>query len=596
MSARAVLLVCGLWLAASAAEATVRAWVDHTEVASGDTVELTLEHDGQTDELPDLAALRQDFDIVSSARSSNVQIINGAVSAGTELQLALVPKRSGVLTVPAITWGAEHSLALKVTVSAAGGASGAGGAQAARDVFLETSFEPAQPYVQAAVNVTVRLFAAVPLHRASLDLPGSADVLVQQVGADSHTTAERNGRHYQVIERHYVLFPQHSGTLEVPGADLEAQVAIGASDTPPDNQVFADIWSRFPFGGLWGRLRSLHLHGEPIKLAVQPRPAAAFAQYWLPARDVTLAADWHPDRHDTHVGDPLTLTLHLEALGLTAAQLPDLSALLELPPGLKAYPDQARLTNGSRADTVLGQREQSVALIADQAGHFTIPALHLHWWDTASNAARETVLPEEVLDVLPAPGARVAAAPSKPPVNAGAAVPARRAAADISAGGLSSLPWVAVALGFALLWVLTLLAWWVASRRRVAAAQRAGASGESQGPSARARPTARDTWRAFREGCERNDPLAARRALLDWAAARWPEAKGLGLRAVAERLEAGKLAADELLGLLLDLERACYAGGEWRGAALLEALGKAAPSAAAPTSRKPVILGPLYGD
>jgi hypothetical protein len=60
---------------------------------------------------------------------------------------------------------------------------------------------------------------------------------------------------------------------------------------------------------------------------------------------------------------------------------------------------------------------------------------------------------------------------------------------------------------------------------------------------------------------------------------------------VAERLEAGAL-----LPLLLDLERACYAGGEWRGAPLLEALGKAGPSAAASTARKPMILGPLYGD
>ncbi len=579
---RLALVVGALLLGGSAAEATVHAGLDRTEVPAGETVELNLEHDGQTDELPDLGALRQDFDIVSSSRSSRVQIINGAVSASTELALTLAPKRSGVLTVPAIVWGTDRSLPLRLTVEGAGAA---GASRADRDVFLEIHAEPTQPYVQAAVDLTVRLYAAVPLHRASLDLPASSDLLVQQIGADSSSTAERNGRHYQVIERHYLLFPQHSGTIDVPGVQLEAQVATGARDTPLDNQVFADIWSRFPFGGLWGRVKTLRLRGDPLALEVRPRPAAAFAQYWLPARALTLRAEWHPDRLETRVGDPLTLSLHLEAVGLTAAQLPDLAALLELPAGLKAYPDQPRLSNGSRDGTVVGEREQNVALIAEAPGHYTLPELRVHWWDTRDNQPREATLAAVGLDVLPGAAAAV------PPAPAAAAAPVRRARpAAPGAWDVATRPWIALAAGFALLWLLTLLGWWTATRRRRGDARVRAPPPAPDGTAVPTRAAVRAAWRRVREACERDAPAEARRALLDWAAVRWPLRRTSGLRALGERL-----GLVELPPLLRDLERACYAGGEWRGAPLLRALAGAGEPAAPPSPPR-ATLRPLYED
>ena len=89
-----------------------------------------------------------------------------------------------------------------------------------------------------------------------------------------------------------------------------------------------------------------------------PGRRAAGASYWLPARNVSLQATLESLSLEAHVGDPITVDLKLQADGLTAAQLPDLSALLKLPSGLKAYPDQPNLKDDHRDRTSSAPRSE----------------------------------------------------------------------------------------------------------------------------------------------------------------------------------------------------------------------------------------------
>ncbi len=200
-------------LMAVTAQGAVTARLDANQVGAGESVRLTLQYEGQTRDQPDLTPLQQDFDIVSTSRSNNMQIINGTVSSHTETQVVLSPKHAGQISMPQITWAGERSNPLTLTVSATAAAQ-------PDSVFLETIVDQKQPYVQAAVNVTVRVYSGEQLLQASLDFAGNGDVLVQQVGADRNRTLDKNGRQYEVVERHYVLFPQKSGELKIPGPQL----------------------------------------------------------------------------------------------------------------------------------------------------------------------------------------------------------------------------------------------------------------------------------------------------------------------------------------------------------------------------------------
>src|SRR5690348_12831786 len=148
---RRFLLLWVLSLAATLpAQAALRAWVDNPQVAPGETVRLTLAHDGQTNSRPDLGPLKKDFDVVGSSTSSQVQIVNGKVSSTTQLELSLSPKHGGPLTIPSITWDSDRSQPLTLNVASnAGGANNGGASTAPNRVFVDTEVDQKTPYVQA---------------------------------------------------------------------------------------------------------------------------------------------------------------------------------------------------------------------------------------------------------------------------------------------------------------------------------------------------------------------------------------------------------------------------------------------------------------
>lgn len=578
-------LVLALALAmAGPARADVSASLDASQIALGDTVRLTLERDGGAGGQPDLAPLQQSFDILGTSSSTMIELVNGSASEKKEVVLTLAAKHSGHLIIPSLVWNGEHSQPLSLTVTGPDGTGEPAGTstQGGPSVFMETSVSPEQPYVQAAVQLTVRLFAADPLYHADLELPESGDVVAKQVGSDESSRAERNGLSYQVFTRHYLLFPLHSGKLTLQGPVLDAEVAVRQAPSAFGNDPFG--------GGLFGgpllqTVRPIRLHAKPIALSVRARPANAVGSYWLPARDVTLSATWTPAKLTAQAGDPISLDLDLRADGLTAAQLPDLTSLLSVPRGLKSYPDQPKLSDSAQGSTLVGSRDQTIAFMASSPGHYTIPALTVSWWDTQTNQPRIATMAAQTLSILPAPGTAPAAsttsaaapaggasgAPVPPtehptnPVTARAASQHAPVAAPAGKSASASSEWQWISLALATVWLATVGGWLWSRRSRAA---RAKANPPRQPASTAPRPPAElaKERAAFRAACEANDAHAARAHLLAWATTLW-ESTPAGVSAIAARLGDATLA-----DLLRDLDRACYAGGAWQGRPLAAAL------------------------
>jgi len=592
----AVLLLFLVGCAVTAqAFAGVTASLDSTQVAVGETVQLTLERDGGGGGQPDVAVLQQDFDILGTSSSTNISLTNGGFSEKTQVVLTLAPKVTGHLTIPPISWNGERSQPLALDVSGPGGG-GQAGAQAAPAVFLETSASPEQPYVEGAVQLTVRLFMAEPLYRADLQLPESSDVVVRRLGSDQDSQVERNGRTYQVVTRQFVLFPLHSGKLTLPGPVLEAEVAVTQPPSAAGRDPFDGIFGGSPFGGVLRTMRPIRLSGNPLVLRVRPRPAGAVGNYWLPADNVTLSAAWNPTKLTAQAGDPLTLDLDLQATGLTSAQLPDLSSMLSLPAGLKAYPDQPKLDDSTRDGKLLGSRDQTIALMADSPGHYTIPALAVKWWDTQANQPRTATLPARTLTILPAPAntaaTPAAAAPAPPaPTAQTRSQPRQQPPPPTAPQRAPPLPtrsrsaWEWISIGLAVVWLATLGAWlWSRSRQRTA--PRPVRPATPAGPR-QLRPDPAKERAAFRAACQANDPQAARARLLAWATSLWGTTPA-GINAIG-----AKMADPTVAELLRDLDRACYAGGAWQGDALASALTEL-PASAGKAGRQRDGLAPLY--
>jgi len=584
--------------------AAVTASLDKTRATVGERVRLMVQNTGSSDQQPNISALQQDFDVLGTQRGSSVQIVNGHMSSQTQLTVLLAPKHDGTIRIAPIQWGADQSNALELVVGA-GASNGSnpdptkpGANTAESQITLSGTLDQKQPYVQSAVVLSLRLNVGVPIAQASLDLQGSSDVLVKQIGQDQQHTESRNGRSYQIIERKYLLIPQRSGAISLKGPVFQAQVQ---DQTASNNGADIDDFFGSVFGQGMGRLnrpmRPLHLQADAIEMNVLPRPATADASNWLPAQKLTLEESWRPEKGTLHVGEPLTRHLHLSALGVTAGQLPDLAEMMPVPDGIKKYPDQAKNNDGLQGATLQASRDQDIALIASAPGHYVLPALRLAWWDTVNHTQHNIELPERSLDIVPATGTGAnyaATGPGAAPPPA-ATPPVGGIGVDLNSGNSNAgtallqaarvaqnTPWLWVSLALAVLWLGTLLLWWrtrtPGSRTGVVVAQP-----RTPGSTPAAPPNASKALAALQQACSANDAPAARQHVLAWAASMWPASPPRGLQAVTERL-----GDDRFTPPLQQLDRACYTNAAWNGQALAQAFAHA-PKAAAAVKAAPQI-------
>ena len=553
-------LLCG------AARAAVTASADRTQLAPGDTVELTLQSDRGGGGQPDLAPLEKDFEILGRRTSNSLQIVNGSASTQRQVTLTLAPRRQGRVEVPRLAWDGEQSAAIELSVAATRGNAGGGAAAGAvADVFFTTTLDSLPPHVQSALNVQLRLYSDKKLYQASVEFSGNADALLRHVGPDVTTQETRNGRAYQVITRNYLLVPQRSGEIQLDGPVLTAQVADGSSKLDP---FMAQLFGQLQVEGGASGTRSLRLRGDPVKLRARARPPGLQSGDWLPAQQLTIEEAWEPAGGVIAVGAPVTRRLRLSAVGLSASQLPELSTQMIVLPGLKAHPDEPRLEDEVRNGHIVGHRDQDIVFLADHAGRFELPALRVGWWDVVTNQRRETVVPALALEVVAGAGAtpKQGTTAASSPVSEAAAMtaPLQAAAASSTASadppadvGTEPVAWTSISLALGLLWLATLAAWAWTHRQRRRAAGAAPATRATEAPAVSAAAARRE----FQQACREHAARRARDALLAWTRATGPAPAGLN--ALARRLGQA-----EITLLLRDLERACLDGTAWNGDAL----------------------------
>jgi len=386
------------------ASATINAWLNQSQIDKGETVQLTLQHEGQTDSQPDLNPLQKDFDIVGQSGGSNIQITNGKINAQIELYITLMPKHTGKLQIPALQWDGQSSTTLTLVVGSndAGDQTRRESSKISEHFFITSTLGQKQPFIQAAVPLVVRIYSDQPLYQASLEFPSNHDVVIQQIDLGRQTNETRNDKNYQVIERKFLLIPQRSGNIHIDAPVLVAQIQAKNHDEQfGNNSMFSNIFGLNPFGGILQATRPIKIKGNSAELIVRPRPANAKGNAWLPAIQMSLEGTWLPDHELIHAGDHIILHLHLSADGLAATQLPDMVPHMQLPSGLHFYPDQPRLNTNLRENIVNGTWDQTITFIADKAGIYKIPEIQLFWWDIDKNVEREMHLPARTLEVLP---------------------------------------------------------------------------------------------------------------------------------------------------------------------------------------------------
>lgn len=310
---------------------------------------------------------------------------------------------------------------------------------------------------------------------------------------------------FDVNERVMAIFIDTAGRLMIPAASFRGRVGAWRGGSGTDVPP-----------------RRIFRQSQPLALELRPVPADFGDGPWLPARALKWAQRWEPPADGYRVGDSLQRVLTLEARGLPAGVLP--ADLFVAESGAyRVYADRAQRHHGFVGRDLVAQLEQSFAIVLTRVGSVEIPPLRLAWWDVGADRRRELTLPGKTLVVA-----------------------AAARADDVAGGATRRAPW-------SWLPVFGLLA----------------LAGIGVHAVRRGWPTGIARWWRLRAACRANDPAAARRALLDWAARRWPEAIPVGLWQLRRRVVTPALLAE-----LARLDAALYASPSirWHGDGLWRAL------------------------
>lgn len=357
--------------------AALTASVDRTDIALGDIITLNLSSEtGAELSNLDLSSVEASFELLGQSSSSNLQIINGAVTRSNTLRIDLTPKRQGIAVIPALEIDGERTEPINIEV-------GPPVVATSGDSTLNFRAESDRQsvYVQGQVRLTITIERAInldDLNVSELEIPNAHVELVEQ------QTFQRTiaGKPWIIHELHYVIFPEQSGSLTIPSLRLSGREMLGG-------------------GGLFARSRAGQLitrNTAPITVTVKPIPYSFPDSPWIVAEALTLD-DNLGDSISVRAGEALTRTLTLRGTGVQGVQLPPIPT--RLPQALKYYPDQPVIKDLDSAQGLSGERIESSAIIASQEGSVTLEAIEIPFWNSVTDQLDFARLPERRLTISP---------------------------------------------------------------------------------------------------------------------------------------------------------------------------------------------------
>jgi len=451
ITSRFALLMLVLMLFSNHTVAMLEASLDRSEMAENESVVLTITTDlslSTSQSLfnlntlsipqPDVSVLERDFEILDRQQNYRVQIDNNRNNSVITWTYTLMPKTKGDIIIPAIEYEGEKTTPLTLRVREHINRS-----TQDKEVFLEAELDLDEVYVQQQLIYRVRLYYSLDLVSGELEQPNHQDAQFSQLGKQKEFSRYVGNKRFQVIERIYTVFPKVAGELVIP--------EVNFSGTFIKRRI--------------GRRVFFKDATKPVRVTVKPPPASFSGEHWLPAQSLSVRDVWSNQAREIKVGDSLTRTIQLLALGLEGVQLPPLPyANLD---GLKVYPEPGKTSTESHAAGVSGTREEVQALVATQPGSYWLPEVRIPWWDVTKDEERVAILQGRNIQVLAGAGFNPSGssgsvapltAPSRA-VNANAD-PAATDLYSTSAGndGVSGV-WKWTTSALLALWLVTLYLW-----------------------------------------------------------------------------------------------------------------------------------------
>jgi len=361
---RHIILLISFLLVSQLAHADVSevtATVDRNPVTANESFVLTVTVDDDVaNDSFSPSQLLKDFVVGRTSVSRQTSMINGKLSKQTRFTTVLIPQSAGEYNIPEISIDGSSSAPISLQVLEPGNNQD----NEQKIAFLEAQVDSQQVYLQQPITYVARLFLAADLNKGNLIPPEAENADIQQVGRDEESTEMVNGRRYKVYQRVYQITPSKSGALSITGARFDGEVF-----TQGERSIFSSFSNTQPVSTI----------AETIEVEVQAIPDG-WRGHWLPSELVSISQSVSPQQDNYIVGEPFTISYMLTAVGVKPEQLPDVQP--DFPDTVRVYPDGDETDRFSRNGVIISQKTISFALVPNQPGPLTIPALSIPWFNT----------------------------------------------------------------------------------------------------------------------------------------------------------------------------------------------------------------------
>ena len=503
--------------------ASVTASIDRNKVELNETFTLKIIVDSAIDLEPDASPLEKDFYVGTRSQLTNTTIINGAISRNRTWSYALMPKRSGNITIPPVIVGNQKSQPINIII-----APQSESVLGRADIFISAEVDSERGFVQAQNIFRIKIYRNVQTRQPRLYEPEikGVETVIEIVGDDRNYESIIDGKTYDVIERVYALFPQESGSLSIEPIRFEARILQNGSITGRRNYQSKEI-----------NIDILPIPSPPINY-----PNAA----WLPAKNLEITEEWSRDLSNLKSGEPITRQITITAIGQLSTQLPVIDYQNN---DLKIYPDKPKLIDFINADDMVASRIDQYAVIGSNPGEVELKSIQLPWWDINEETWKFATISNRSINIKPSDDDLVENE-----------IVQQENLSEISTSQNNSDFWKNISGVLAAIWIFTILVWFYSKPVKMK---------KKMKPEISPHKKQEKLLRHAKKLASSGDIENFKQIIIEWAKFQWPDKKPLSLEQIASRV------GDPLKSELRNLAYLTYGPNRsknWNGQLMAKAL------------------------
>lgn len=381
---------------------TVDISVDKPVITEGDTLTLSISYNGTDSEKPDLSALQEDFSIVSNYESTQISYNNGQMSQSKSWAIGLKPLKTGKITISPIKIGHLSSNYAEVEVKEMSNVAYVPDSRENSNspyFQIEQSVTPNTPFIRQQQTVFVTIYDSIGLQGSSLSIDNETNKNWTIIPLSEKPFIKKDiigGKSMNVITYAFAAFPLKSGEIKAPRFLFDGfYLKDVESAFPRFGNDFIDIG--FDFHSAFGQKVPVRMRTNPQTIQVKAKPDN-FSGLWLPLKNLTISSKWQK-LPPFKTGDALSRQITVKAYGLTEDMFPSLT----FPDidGFKQYPEKPVLSTSTEDGQLVTTATVNIVYIPEKAGSFTFPKQEIGWFNVDTKTFDKTVVPAETVTVLP---------------------------------------------------------------------------------------------------------------------------------------------------------------------------------------------------